>query len=109
MPFSDDLRLSDLRTLPGKPFVLRAFAMPERLRLEFLSDGSQGGIEGKFVDEISDGPIFSYLRAQGSATIEAAEPTFLRLTETSGRSFSRLLLPMWGGGQINMLLGAVNG
>jgi len=109
MPFSDDLGSSDLRMLPGKTFVLRAFAMPERFRFEFLSDGSQGAIEGKFVDETSPSPIFSYLQAQGSATIEATEPTLLRLTELSERSFSRLLLPMWGNGQINMLLGAVGG
>jgi hypothetical protein len=52
---------------------------------------------------------FACLRTQSSATVEAAEPTFLRLSEDFGRSFGRVLLPMWGNGQINMLFGAVSG
>jgi hypothetical protein len=108
MPFSDDLGLSALSNLCGKPFLLRVFALPERFRFEFLKEGLPG-VAGGFIDEISPDTIFSYLRAQGSATVEAAEPTYLRLTEVSGRDFSRVLLPMWGNGQVNMLLGAVGG
>jgi hypothetical protein len=109
MPFSDDLGLSALSNLSGRPFLLSAFVSPERFRFEFLNESLQGAAAtGRFIDEISPDTNFSYLRAQSSATIEAAEPTFLRLTEVSGRSFSRLLLPMWGNGQVNMLLGAFN-
>ena len=108
MPFSDDLGQSALSSLGGLSFLLGVFAAPERFRLEFLGAGLQGAAAaGKFIDEIPQEGNFSYLRAQASATLEAAEPTWLRLGETSGRSFSRLLLPMWGNGQINMLLGTI--
>ena len=103
MPFSDDLGLPALSNMPGRPFLLSVFASLERFRIEFAKDGATG----KFIDEISPVGDLGYLRAQCSATVEAAEPTFLRLTEASGRSFSRVLLPLWGNGQINLLLGAV--
>ncbi|HLZ01097.1 MAG TPA: hypothetical protein VKR55_02985 [Bradyrhizobium sp.] len=110
MPFGDDLRFSDLPKLSARPFVLSVFTLPERFRFEFLDEGLQetAALAGRFIDEISIDTSFSYLRAQSSATLEAGEPTFLRITEDSGRSFGRLLLPMWGNGQINTLLGAVN-
>jgi hypothetical protein len=107
MPFSDDLGISALSSLSGEPFLLRVFS-PERFRLEFLSESVQGAT-GKFIDEIEPDTHFSYLRAQASATVEAAAPTFLRLTETSGHKFSRVLLPLWGNGEINMLVGASGG
>lgn len=106
IPFSDDLALSALSNLSGMPFLLSAFASPERFRFEFVSEILRGAAAaGGFIDEMSPDDNFCYLRAQSSGTIEAAEPTFLRLTEKSGRSFSRLLLPMWEDGQVDMLLG----
>ncbi|MGE5156897.1 MAG: hypothetical protein ACM3OF_02005 [Gemmatimonas sp.] len=109
MPFSDDLGLPALSNLTGKCFLLSAFAVPERFRFEFVSDGLQKWARvGQFIDEISPDTHFGYLRAQSSATAEAAEPTLFRLSERAGRDFSRLLLPMWGNGQINMLLGSVD-
>jgi hypothetical protein len=109
MPFTDDLDLSALSSLPVKPFLLSVSATPERFRFEFLSEGLRtAAVTGSFIDEMSPDNCFCYLRAQGSATIEAAEPTFLRLADVSGQAFSRLLLPMWGNGQINMLLGAID-
>ena len=109
MPFSDDLGHSALSGLSGKSFLLGVFAAPERFRFEFLDAGLQGAAAaGQFIDEIPQDANFSYLRAQASATVEAGEPTWLRLDVASGRSFSRLLLPMWGNGQINMLLGAID-
>jgi hypothetical protein len=109
MPFSDDLKFSDLSRLSAKPFVLSVFASPERFRFEFLHKNLQGAATaGRFVDEMPPEKYFSYLRAQSSATLEAAEPTFLRISEDFGRSFGRVLLPMWGNGQINMLFGAIS-
>jgi hypothetical protein len=107
MPFTDDLGVPALSNLSGKPFLLSVIDSPERFRFEFLNEGLQGAAAtGKFVDETSPDTYFSYLRAQSIATVEAAEPTYLRLTEASGHKFSRVLLPMWGNGQVNMLLGA---
>jgi len=109
MPFADDFGLPALSNLPGKPFLLSVFASPERFRFEFLSEGLRAAATtGSFIDETAPGKYFCYLRAQGSATVEAAEPTFLHLADGSGPAFSRVLLPMWGNGQINMLLGAIS-
>jgi hypothetical protein len=110
MPFGDDLKFSDLSRLSAKPFVLTVFTLPERFRFEFLDKSlGEAAVAGRFIDEISVNTSFSYLRAQSSATLEAAAPTFLLLNEDSGRRFGRVLLPMWGSGQVSMLLGAVAG
>jgi len=109
MPFADDLALSALAKLSGRSFLLKVFTAPERFRFEFASPGLPGAGGGTFIDEIKPDAAFSYLRAQASATVEAGEPTLLLLTETSGRDLSRLLLPLWGNGQVSLLLGAVEG
>ena len=108
MPFVDDLRLPQLSELPGKLFLLAVFAPPERFRVEFLNATMPvPSVTGKFLDELPPSTEFAFLRAQASATLEATAPTLLRLTDSFGDSFSRLLLPMWGNGQVNLLLGAL--
>ncbi|HZV04812.1 MAG TPA: hypothetical protein VE999_06990 [Gemmataceae bacterium] len=107
MPFGDDLLLPQLSELPGKLFLLAVFAPPERFRIEFLNSALPAAATGKFLDELPPSTEFAFLRAQASATLEAAAPTLLRLTDSSGDSFSRLLLPMWGNGQVSMILGAL--
>lgn len=111
MPFADDIDLSILSNLTAKALILRVFALPERFRFEFLGNDLRGSSEartGGFLDEISLGGDFSYLRAQSSTTVEAAMPTFCQFTGDPERSFSRLLLPVWGNGEISMLVGAVS-
>lgn len=109
IPFGDDLSVQALSKLPGTPFLLSVFASPERCRFEYLSDSlHDAAVPGSFLDEISPNVNFSYLRAQSSATVEAAAPTFLRLNQLSGYSLSRVLLPLWGNGQVNMLLGGID-
>lgn len=109
VPFADDLALSALAKLSVRSFLLKVFTAPQRFRFEFVSPGVPGAAAGTFIDEIKPDAELSYLRAQASATVEAAEPTLLRLTEASGRELSRLLLPLWGNGQVDLLLGAVEG
>lgn len=107
VPFADDLGTSALTNLSGSPFLLRALASPERYRFEFLSDGlRREAVLERFLDEMPLNVEFSYLRAQSSATIEAVEPTLFHLTDSSGYRFSRVLLPLWGDGQVSLLLGA---
>jgi hypothetical protein len=109
MPFGDDLGMPALSKLPGNPFLLSVFPAPERYRFEFICDNLRGDVTtGTFIDEMSPNLNFSYLRAQSSATVEAAAPTLLHLIQWSGYSFSRVLLPMWGNGQVTMLLGAID-
>jgi hypothetical protein len=108
MPFADDLGVDSLSKLPGTPFLLSVSDVPERYRFEFLGDNLRGvATPGSFLDEVPSNVNFSYLRAQSSATVEAAAPTFLRLTQRSGYNFSRVLLPLWGDGCVSMLLGAI--
>ena len=109
IPFGDDLSVQSLAKLPGNPFLLSVSVSSERCRFEFLSDSlREVAVPGSFLDEISPNVNFAYVRAQSSATLEAAAPTFLHLTQLSGYGFSRVLLPLWGNGQINMLLGAID-
>lgn len=108
MPFSDDLRLPQVSELPGRLFLLAVSSPPERFQIEFVNANMPASaVTGKFLDELPPSTELAFLRAQASATLEAAAPTFLRLTDSSGNSFSRLLLPMWGNGQVNMLMGAL--
>ena len=107
LPFSDDLGVPALSNLPRNPFLLSVIASPARYRFEFLSESLRRvAVLESFVDEMPPNISFSYLGAQGSATIEAAEPTLFHLTDASGYRFSRVLLPLCGNGQVNLLLGA---
>jgi hypothetical protein len=111
MPFSDDIDYSALSRLSDNIFILKVLVLPERFRFELLGKALQTNDKvrtGSFIDEIDPGGQFSYLRAQSSATVEAAAPTYLHLTGDADRDFSRLLLPTWGNGHIDMLVGAVD-
>jgi hypothetical protein len=109
MPFADDLGLPALSELSGNPFLLSVLPTLGRCRFEFLCDRLRGYVPvGSFLDEVPPNVNFSYLRAQSSATLEAGEPTLLHLTQLSGYGFSRVLLPLWGNGQVTMLLGAID-
>jgi hypothetical protein len=109
IPFADDVSLAALRNT--QVLLLKVFAAPQRFRFEFLGDGV-GAVSktyaGKFLDEITpQGPI-SYLQAQCCATVESREPTFCHLMASGpDRGFTRLLLPTWGDGHIETLLGAI--
>jgi len=111
IPFWDDATLSDLPDLTDRLFLIDVFQDPERFR--FAQVGAAiGGQElgGRFLDETDLAWPFAFLRSQSSATIEAAAPTCFRREDPApqGRSYSRLLLPMWGDGHVSMLLGAVD-
>lgn len=109
IPFGDDLGVPALSKLPGNPFLLSVSPLSERYRFEFLCDSLRAGMAmGCFIDEMPPNVNFSYLRAQSSATVEAAEPTLFRLTQVSGYRFSRVLLPLWGNGQVTLLLGTID-
>jgi hypothetical protein len=111
MPFSDDIDSSALSNLSDSIFILKVLVLPERFRFELLGKALQANDKvrpGTFLDEIDPGGQFSYLRAQSSATVEAVAPTYLHVTGDSDDEFSRLLLPTWGNGHIDMLVGAVD-
>ena len=111
MPFWDDAKLTDLPDLADRLFLIDVFGAPERFRFNTIGAAIAGGGEpGRFLDEVELTGPFAFLRSQCSATVEAATATFFQpeAPPAGGRSYSRLLLPMWGDGRIGMLLGALD-
>lgn len=116
MPFWDDVNLSALPDIGDRLMLVDVFEDPQRFRLNTLGANIQKrygrNIKGKFTDELDPKPPFEFFAAQASVTTEAAAPTLLKLRPQSGKKssntgYSRLLLPMWGNGRIEMLLGLV--
>jgi hypothetical protein len=119
MPFWDDVKLSSLPDLSDRMLLVDVFERPQRFR--FGSVGAQirqrygADLAGKFADEIDPKAPFEFLSAQASATIEAKAPTLLSCGAADGsrpsgahpNGYARLLLPMWGNGRIEMILGAI--
>jgi len=111
MPFSDDLKPSELSDQAGKLLLIDVFAKPERFRFNFLSKelvqvyGET--LVGKFADETELRDPFAFLRAQCSATVEARAPTYYRHEAHGQVGYARLQLPMWGDGQVKLLLCAI--
>jgi hypothetical protein len=109
VPFADDISLANLRN--AQTFLIKAFASPLRFRFESADDAlriANGVPLTRFIDEIPTKGVLSYLLTQCCATVEAGEPTFCHFGASNAeREFSRLLLPAWGDGHIDLLLGAV--
>jgi hypothetical protein len=113
IPFWDDLNPSALAIEAGRVLLLDVFDKPERFRFSLadpnLVPSQQAALSGKFIDEVELGESFAFLRAQASATVEARAPTYYRIGSRGlSPGFARLLLPLWGDGQIGMLLGALD-
>jgi hypothetical protein len=64
-------------------------------------------IDSRFLDEIDLHAPFDGLIGQCTATVENSAPTYHRQTAAGKGGYARLLLPLWGNGRIEMLLGAV--
>ncbi len=111
MPFADDLDLKALPDLREQLMVIEVFAEPERFRFDIVGEAfGAPEIVGRFADEIEPKTPFEFVRAQASVTLECAAPTYFKRDEgaaSSGRGYSRLLLPMWGDGHISLVLGAI--
>ena len=107
MPFADDVNLSHLPALAGSLLLVAVFAKPQRFRFNHLGDELihrlGANITGKFADEVELRGPFEFLIAQASATVEARAPTCY----SNRRGYARMLLPTWGDGRIELLLGAI--
>lgn len=117
MPFADDVDLSGLSKSPARLILIDVFFGPERFRFNYLGEKSgrklDADIVGKFVDELEARSPFDYFFAQASATVEAKAPTFYVSSvpsreKTRNRGYRRLLLPTWGDGRVELLLGAID-
>lgn len=105
VPFSDDVKLSALPEFEGRLMLIDVFERPQRFRLNIVGndirDWFGADLVGKFTDELeAKGPLM-FFAAQASTTVEADAPTYYH------DGFAQLLLPLWGGGYVSMLLGAL--
>ena len=109
IPFADDVSLANLRN--SQAFLIKVFVSPLRFRFEAADDALHvvnGAPLGRFIDEIQTKGALSYLLTQCCATVEAGEPTFCHFgASDSEKEFSRLVLPAWDNGHIDLLLAAV--
>jgi hypothetical protein len=117
IPFWDDVKFSMQARLARDVLVIEAFENPLRFRFDVVgSDITQrfgAPIAGKFTDEIDLHAPLDELTSQCRATIERRAPTYFRSVPAanaqpgSGAGYARLILPLWGNGRIEMLLGAI--
>jgi hypothetical protein len=114
MPFWDDVNLSSLPDVSDHLMLVDAFENPQRFRLNTLGQKIRErygmNVTGKFVDEIEPKALFEFFTAQASVTVEAKAPTYFGPKSQAGgneNDYARLLLPMWGNGRIEMILGLI--
>jgi hypothetical protein len=116
MPFWDDVNLTELSDWSDRLMLVDVFEDPQRFRLNDVGQQIQkrygSDIKRKFVDEIDAKAPLDFFTAQASATVEASAPTLLKLDARARKgiktkTYVRLLLPMWGNGRIEMLLGTI--
>jgi len=111
IPFWDDMKFSMQARLAHDVMVIETFENPLRFRFGLVGDdvANRYGavITGKFTDEIDLHPPLGELTGQCRATIERRAPTYFRHAPAAGGiGYSRLVLPLWGNGRIEMLIGA---
>lgn len=107
IPFADDFRLRALQRIEGETALLSVFHKP--LRFQFASAGRHvlaaygGEIEGIFLDELDAHHPLEEATAQARETAEHGVPTVYN--HDGGRPvYARLMLPLWGEGEINAVL-----
>ncbi len=118
IPFWDDVKFSMRARLARNVMLLEVFETPLRFRFDLVGDDITQrygtAITGKFTDEIDLHSPIDDLTAQCRATVERRAPTYVRYelaTESRSKGsigYSRLILPLWGNGRIEMLIGAVH-
>ena len=117
VPFWDDVKFSLRSRLGRESLLINVFENPLRFRFDLigadLTDWYVGAIGNNFLDEIDLHAPFDELIVQCNAAVAASAPTYYRQTavrtgdaERPG-GYAGLLLPLWGNGRIEMLLGAV--
>jgi hypothetical protein len=111
IPFWDDVKFSMRARLAREIMVIEAFENPLRFRFDLVGEDLSrrycAAIAGKFTDEVDLHPPIDQLTEQCRATVERRAPTFFQHAAEGGTGYSRLVLPLWGGGHVEMLIGAV--
>jgi len=111
VPFWDDVKFSLRSRLGRESMLIHVVENPLRFRFDLAGADVTGWygatIDSRFLDEIDLHAPFDELIRQCQATVENSAPTYHRQTVTGKAGYARLLLPLWGNGRIEMLLGAV--
>jgi hypothetical protein len=113
MPFSDDVSLSSLERLSAHLLLIDVFSGPQRFRFNHLGKSIIAKLgsspTGQFADELKLSEPLNYVIAQASATAEGGAPTLYCSTrkKTPRSGYSRILLPAWGNGRVDLLIGAI--
>jgi hypothetical protein len=113
IPFSDDINLSQLSDLSADLLLIDAFFDPQRFRMnqmgKHIINAYDEDVTGRFLDHLDLRNPLDYLLSQASAAVEGQLATYYSESSAQGGStgYSRLLLPTWGDGMVNLLLGAI--
>ena len=117
VPFWDDVKFSLRSRLGRESMLIDVFEDPFRFRFDLIGadviDWYGKAIGNSFLDEIDLHTPFDELVLQCEATVERSAPTYYcQAASNKGNAehptgYARLLLPLWGNGCIEMLLGAV--
>ena len=106
IPFSDDIKLSELLGRESDLVLLDAFAKPQRYRFSIVGKNVVKAygkdVAGIYLDELEPSPPFALIHSQASATAEMRAQTFY-----ADENYARLLLPAWGDGHVSALLGII--
>ena len=117
VPFWDDVKFSMRSRLGRESMLIDVFENPLRFRFDLigadLTEWYGGTIGNTFLGEIDLHGPFDELTLQCQATVVDCAPTYYCQTAVRNddaehlAGYARLLLPLWGNGRIEMLLGAV--
>jgi hypothetical protein len=116
IPFWDDVKFSLRARLAREAVLMEVFENPQRFRFDIVGEDvvRRYGkiITGMFSDEIDARVPLDEFTTQCRATVEGRVPTYYRKApsgkpEQNG-GYSRLILPLWGNGRIEMLLAAID-
>ena len=117
VPFWDDVKFSLRSRLGRESMLIDVFENPLRFRFDLIgadvTNWYGGTIGNRFLDEIAFHAPFDALTLQCKATVEGCAPTYycqpaVRKGDAEHPGgYARLLLPLWGNGRVEMLLGAV--
>ncbi|MEQ9640557.1 MAG: PAS domain-containing protein [Alphaproteobacteria bacterium] len=106
MPYWDDLDMTQLADLRANLLLLDVVDGGPRFRFSeagtAITDLVESALRDYFIDEVRLPEPLAGLLEQCQATVTDSAATYTRRD-----SHARLLLPLWGNGQIQMIIGAV--
>ncbi len=114
IPFSDDVNLSQLSEFSADLMLIDVFFDPQRFRInqmgKHITNAYGEDVTGRFLDHLDLHRPLDYLLSQSSAAVEGQLATFYSESSTKkdDAGYSRILLPTWGNGQVNLLLVAIS-